>query len=269
MFSRSLAILQRANNGARQKLLAVTPSMQVYNLQADPANGSLTRFTAASRGIRLAVLPQIGQPHTDPEDDTPQFDFSRRATSTLSPKESAAFLSVLEGKVDTHSIQSEHRHITLAQKGPKSFKLSGSLTRTDNEVVPLDLTLEKATLTTFRCFLESAIDEGFGFHQHFNPPQKLVEKRYDQKLRLERREFDRQNDNRNSNRNSNNNNSNNRNSNSNNSSSNNNNNGDRNRNRNRSNNNNNGNNNGNNSKKQNNQSSNNQSKAGEAQASAQ
>lgn len=223
MLSRSLAFLQRdvAQATARKntakagsRLRTVIPTMQIYNLQPNPAEGSLTRITAESRGIRFSVLPQIGAPNTDPQDDTPQFDATRRAVSTFSPQEAGSMLAVLEGKIPSYNLESEYRSLSLTPAADgKSFALTGFIKRVTQDSVAINLKLEKANLAAFKGFVESSIVEGFGFHQYLNPPQKVVIRRYNQQLRELKQEQEREERRNNENRNNNNNRNRNRNNN--------------------------------------------------------
>jgi hypothetical protein len=183
MLRRSLlqcASLRRSAPAARP-FIADRPMMEVHSVSETPEEGSLTRLVAQSRGIRLTVLPQLGGPKSDPIDNRPQFDSVRRAATFLAPKDVAAMVLVLEGKVPEYKMSGEFRTLSFApiksDDGSKAFAITGDFMRANNTSKQLiNSVYQGGNITGLHHFLESSLIQGFGFRQFHNPPARFHQK---------------------------------------------------------------------------------------------
>eukprot|EP00758_Cryptobia_borreli_P005201 Tbor_TRINITY_DN4774_c0_g1::TRINITY_DN4774_c0_g1_i1::g.17116::m.17116 len=158
--------------------VTTTPTFEIHNVRDTADKGTLLRFMASSRGIRMIASPQIGPRKTEPEDTRPQFDLSMRCTTFLTPKDIASFLCVFQKKLPAFNIDGEYRNLSLScvPEEKDTFCLKGVITRTGGDKQMIDVTISKWVLTNLEQFFESSIVEGFGFRQYYNPSDIIKEK---------------------------------------------------------------------------------------------
>jgi hypothetical protein len=184
------------------------PKFEFMSVQDDPVKGYMLRASVDEKRVIITYFPQLGPRKSDPNDPAPQFDFAARRSIRLFQHEVAGLLTVCEGKAAKHQIQSAVHDLSFDPSEGNGYVFQGTLAKKSNPI-PWSVHFDGYKATMFRHFLNSALDESFGFQKHF----RALEHRA-----MSERSSQNNNNNNNNNRQNNSNNSNNSNSNNNNNS---------------------------------------------------
>lgn len=135
---------QSSGTSAPSETAATHPRLDLFDLrsQGDARGGTLTRLTydSQSQSVIMSLYPQTDQQRTT--DPTPKIDFSRRATTRLSPCEVASTLALLEGKLSAQShsltIVRDTHTLSLSFRGDAGVGSSVSASTTDKRILVVD-----------------------------------------------------------------------------------------------------------------------------------
>lgn len=157
--------------------VGTVPSFEIYDIRDNADEGKLVRVQYFDRLVSITVYPQLGPRKTDPLDPTPQFDQARRSAARFRLSDIATFLAVMECRMPTATLAGRTSNLTFSKAADgRSFELMGTITRSAGDHVPWNISFTKSHAVMFFRFMDSSLNEGFGFRAHHDV-MKAKEKR--------------------------------------------------------------------------------------------
>lgn len=171
LFSRTPVAATAARCYVEQQYSNKRPTFEFSLVDDEPSKGFTLRAVVDEKRVLLTYVPQLGPRKSDPNDPAPQFDFAARRSIRLFQHEVAGLLTVCEGKVTQHQIQSHVHDLSFSGAENNGYIFQGTLSKKSSPT-PWTVHFDGYKATMFRHFLNSALNDSFGFHKHFQAVAK-------------------------------------------------------------------------------------------------
>nr|2GIA_B Chain B, mitochondrial RNA-binding protein 1 [Trypanosoma brucei brucei TREU927]2GIA_D Chain D, mitochondrial RNA-binding protein 1 [Trypanosoma brucei brucei TREU927] len=143
------------------------PKFEIHDVRDDPAEGTMTRVAVDGKLLLISQYPQLGPRKVDPNDLSPQFDADRRISVRLRHVDLAYLVGVCKERVPRHRMETKAYTLDF-EKSAQGYHLHGKVHRVASQrMEDWSVKFDNHFAVTLEHFLESALDESFGFRQHY------------------------------------------------------------------------------------------------------
>lgn len=160
------------------------PKYEFSEVNDDPSKGYMVRVVQDEKRVVLTHYPQLGPRKSDPMDPAPQFDFAARRAIRLFQQDVAAVLTVCEGRATKQRLDKFNHDLVFEKDAEGRYSLSGTVGKRQNPT-QWGMQFEGYQATMLHNFLRSALDESFGFRQHFRFLEEDSKNRYNKQVAQE------------------------------------------------------------------------------------
>nr|CCC94765.1 unnamed protein product [Trypanosoma congolense IL3000] len=143
------------------------PKFEIHDVRDDPTLGTMTRVAVDGKLLLISQYPQLGPRKVDPNDLSPQFDADRRISVRLRHIDLAYLVGVCKDRLPRHHMETKAYTLDF-EKSAQGYQLRGKVHRVASQrMEDWSVSFDNHFAVTLEHFLESALDESFGFRQHY------------------------------------------------------------------------------------------------------
>ncbi|KAG8345590.1 putative Mitochondrial RNA binding protein MRP [Trypanosoma vivax] len=161
-----LSRLAWSRNAATFTGAQALPKFEIHDVRDDPALGTMTRVAVDGKLLLISQYPQLGPRKVDPNDLSPQFDAERRISVRMRHVDLAYLVSVCGERIPKHHMETKAYTLDF-EKSTHGYRLHGKIHRVGSQrMEDWSVTFDNHFAVMLEHFLNSALNESFGFRQH-------------------------------------------------------------------------------------------------------